>query len=329
MHPVPVSYPIEGLSLAISCTGDSSELFLYNSTCTIWHFRMTGNSQNISSMASIFEFVQTMLATHDAFAAFGYGFGDMDALTAIYFSWLTVPTMSGIGTSSIILAFVGQVFYAYRIFMLSKSRFVPILITCVSLTSSIAAIITGVFCFQAGDFTKLDNRKTSIALGIWCGASALCDVIIAICMTHYLMRSNPSFRQTRMLVTKLIRLIIETGTVTAVVALVTCILFFVFPHTTFYSSPASIVPKLYANTVLVVLNSRFRIMGGRDTYTSATDILITSTMIRDVTSSQLIEGPRPTDGMQGRVSVVTIPKEVFNDDHGMGRMSPSKGLGLS
>ncbi len=82
-----------------------------------------------------------MLVTHDAFAGFGYGFGDMDALTAIYFSWLTVPIMSGIGAYSVIcsfpllmtsaVAFVGQVFYAYRIFILSKSRVVPILITCV------------------------------------------------------------------------------------------------------------------------------------------------------------------------------------------------------
>ncbi|KAK0430063.1 hypothetical protein EV421DRAFT_353324 [Armillaria borealis] len=139
-------------------------------------------------------------------------------------------------------------------------------------------------------------------------------------MTYYLMRSNASFRQTRMLVTKLIRLTIETGSVTAVVALVAGILFFVFPHKTFYSAPVVIIPKLYANTILVVLNLRFRIVGGRDTYTSSTDMTITSTMIRDITS-QSTEGTRPADGMQGRVSVVAIPKEMFNDDHEMGRMS--------
>ncbi|SJK98244.1 uncharacterized protein ARMOST_01505 [Armillaria ostoyae] len=140
-----------------------------------------------------------MLVTHDAFEAFGYGFGDIDALTAIYFSWLIVPIMSGI------VACVGQVFYAYRIFMLSKSQTVPTLITCISLTSTVALIITDIYSFQAGDVTKLNNRKTSITFTIWCGASALCDIIIAICMTYYLKRSNASFRQTRMLVTKLIR----------------------------------------------------------------------------------------------------------------------------
>ncbi|KAK0486476.1 hypothetical protein IW261DRAFT_1359283 [Armillaria novae-zelandiae] len=319
MHPVPVGYPIARLSgptivaslLHWGLFGTLSiQLYLYYLAFP----KDRKFTKYLVYGIYILEFVQTMLVTYDVFATLGYGFGDFDALTRMYFNWLIVPIMSGI------VAFVGQVFYAYRVFILSKSRTVPILITCVSLTNFVAAIITGVFCLQAGNVTKINNRKIFITFGIWCGASALCDVIIAICMTYYLMRSNAGFRQTRILVTKLIRLIIETGTVTALVVLVTCILFLVFPHEAFYRVPALIVPKLYANSVLVVLNSRFRIMGGRDTYTSATDVTITSTMIRDMTASQSTEGT-PVDGMQGRVSMVTIPsKEVFNDGHEMGRM---------
>ncbi|KAK0486470.1 hypothetical protein IW261DRAFT_1455651 [Armillaria novae-zelandiae] len=240
-----------------------------------------------------------MLATYDAFMTFGYGFGDFEALTRMNFNWLVVPIMSGI------VAFARQVFYVYRIFILSKSRTVPILITCISLTSFVADILTGVFCFEVEDVTKLDNRKMSITVGIGCGTSALCDIFIALCMTYYLMRSNTNFRQTRILVTKIIRLTIEMGTVTALVISVTSILFLVFPH-----------------YVLVVLNLRFQIMGGRDIYTSSTDMTITSTMMRDMTGSQSTEGT-PVDGIQGRVSMVAIPKEVFNDDHEMGRMPVS------
>ncbi|KAK0493068.1 hypothetical protein EDD18DRAFT_429764 [Armillaria luteobubalina] len=283
----------------------------------------------------IVELAQTMLVTHDAFAMFGYGFGDIEALTNMHFDWLTVPIMSGF------VACVGQVFYAYRIFVLSKSPIVPLFVTCVSLTSTVAAIITGAYSFEAGNVLKLNNRRTSIAVGIWCGASALCDIIIAICMTYYLMRSDTGFRRTRLLVTKLIRLTVETGSVTgmyfetpatftivakitsptsAVVALLNLILFFGFPHQTFYGTPALIMPKLYANTVYMVLNSRIRIMGGRDTYISSTDQSITSTMIRD-TNSQSSQGTRRTGGMHGRAPVVAITKEVFNDDFEMGRMN--------
>ncbi len=84
------------------------------------------------------------------------------------------------------------------------------------------------------------------------------------------------------------------------------------------------MPKLYANTVYMVLNSRIRIMGGRDTYTSSNDLSITSTMIRD-TNSQSSQGTRRTDGMQGRAPIVAITKEVFNDDFEMGRMNVSHG----
>ncbi len=56
----------------------------------------------------IVEFVQTILFTHDAFAIFGYGFGDIKALTRMYFNWLTVPIMSAAGTCSIFCSFSCQ-----------------------------------------------------------------------------------------------------------------------------------------------------------------------------------------------------------------------------
>ncbi|PBK86485.1 hypothetical protein ARMGADRAFT_1126953 [Armillaria gallica] len=156
----------------------------------------------------IVKLVQTILASHDVFATFGYGFGDLDALTDIHFYWLIVPIMSAM------IACVRQVFYAYRIFKVSN----PAHLLQVSLTSFVAGIIGGVYGFQAGNITKLNNRKISTTF-IWCGGSALCDIIIAICMTYYLMHNSTSFRQTRIIVTKLIHLIIETGSVTGMYSL--------------------------------------------------------------------------------------------------------------
>ncbi|KAK0481291.1 hypothetical protein IW261DRAFT_1363026, partial [Armillaria novae-zelandiae] len=210
----------------------------------------------------VVEFVQTMLVTHDAFAEFGYGFGNIDALTGIHHDGLTVPIM---GT---VVAGVGQLFYAYRILILSGSRIIPIFISFVSLISSVAAIITGAYCFQTGNITDTHNTRLSIVIGVWGGAAALCDVLIAICITYYLTRYDAGIRQTQIIVTKLIHLIIETGTVTAAAALVNLVLFFAFPHQALDGTTAFIIPKLYANTIYMVLNSRFRIMGGRDTYTS-------------------------------------------------------------
>ncbi|KAK0241068.1 hypothetical protein EDD85DRAFT_764844, partial [Armillaria nabsnona] len=157
---------------------------------------------------------------------------------------------------------------------------------------------------------------------IWCGGSTLCDIVIAICMTYYLMHSNTSFRQTRIIVTKLIHLTIETGSVTAVVTLLSLILFFAFPGQTFYVTPAFIISKLYANTVYMVLNSRIRIIGGRDIYTSSTDMETTTTMMGDITSHST-RGTQQRDGVQVQASVVAITKEVLSSDHEMSGMSVS------
>ncbi|KAK0236406.1 hypothetical protein EDD85DRAFT_640199 [Armillaria nabsnona] len=261
----------------------------------------------------VIEFVQTVLIARDVFATFGYGFGDMDALTRVNLSWLTIPIMGAVS------ACVGQGFYAYRILILSKSRIIPIFIICILLTNSVASIFTSIYAFQAGIITKLNTQKIHIAVGISCGAAALCDIIIATCMTYYLMRSTTNFRRTRMLVTTIIRLTIETGSVTAVAALLNFVLFIALPYQTSYATPGLLVPKLYANTVYVVLNSRFQIIGGRDTYMSSDDMSLSTTMIRDI--SQSTEDTRPADGTRGRAPAAVISNVVFNDNHEMGQMS--------
>ncbi len=106
-------------SSPLSCTGDS--LGLFPCSCV----RLPHSQQRIDSNAFssdlyylafpkdrqftkylvygiyIVEFAQTMLVTHDAFSMFGYGFGDIEALTDMHFNWLTVPIMSAAGTRGI------------------------------------------------------------------------------------------------------------------------------------------------------------------------------------------------------------------------------------
>ncbi|KAK0483137.1 hypothetical protein EDD18DRAFT_1261695 [Armillaria luteobubalina] len=257
----------------------------------------------------IVEFVQTILVAHDAFAVFGYGFGDLEALTGMHSNWLILPITIEIGA---IFFFTAQAFYAYRIFILSRSRIVPAFIICASLTCAVASTFASIKLFQAGDVTKISDRETTILVGISVGGSALCDIVVALCMTYYLMRSNPVLRSTQILVTKITRLTIETGSMTAIVALATLILHFAFPHQTFYVTPALVTSKLYVNSIYMVLNSRIRIMGGRDTYTSSTDMEITSTMMRDITSHSM-------QGAQ-RTPVLAIT-EVFDDGHETGGMN--------
>ncbi len=72
----------------------------------------------------------------------------------------------------------------------------------------------------------------------------------------------------------------------------------------------------------MVLNSRMRITGGRDTYTSSTDMSIPTSILRD-TSSQSTQ-LEDTQRTEGEVSTVAIPKEIFNNDCEMGQTNVSR-----
>ncbi|KAK0196000.1 hypothetical protein F5146DRAFT_1133456 [Armillaria mellea] len=281
MLPIPTGYPIEQLSgpliIGYLLNWDlfrtlSVQLYLY-------YLAFPKDRQFVKCLVYgiyIVEFVQMILVAYNAFAAFGYGFGDLEALAGIHFNWLSVPIMVAIG------AFLGQSFYAYRIFILSKSQIVPALVICMSLASSVATI---------------SKQLTSLKFIIgrhpfpWRGY-ALCDIVIAICMTYYLMRSNTGFHCTEILVTKLIRLTIETGSLTAVVALAILVLFVAFPDHGYYATLT------------------FIIMGGWDTYTSSTDMEIMSTMMRDITSHSMQSTQQ--------IPVVAITKDIFHSDDKMG-----------
>ncbi|KAJ7214186.1 hypothetical protein C8J57DRAFT_954633, partial [Mycena rebaudengoi] len=200
------------------------------------------------------ELVQTMFMTRDAFQTFGYGFGDPAAITDLYFAWLYIPVMGGL------VAFIGQSFYAYRIYILSKRWFVPVFIVIVRLMfffsrrpSNYARHRMKVSLASSVDSFQTDAQHSP---KIWLGSSALSDISIAVCMTYYLSKSDTGFRRTHALVTRLIRLTVETGSLTAVVAVINLALLFAFPTKLYFVTGGLVLPKLYANTIYVILNAR-------------------------------------------------------------------------
>ncbi|KAK0484828.1 hypothetical protein IW261DRAFT_1560506 [Armillaria novae-zelandiae] len=93
----------------------------------------------------VIEVVQTMFITHDVFATCGCGFV------------LLVPRTSAADFLLLVMKAVacfGQIFYAFKS---SKSGIIPILVICVSLTSSVAALILGIHTFQAANVTEMNN----------------------------------------------------------------------------------------------------------------------------------------------------------------------------
>ncbi|KAL0959969.1 hypothetical protein HGRIS_011631 [Hohenbuehelia grisea] len=197
----------------------------------------------------------------DAFALYGSGYGNVSLLINIPFIWLSVPIMSGIVSCTV------QIFFAYRIQLLSGSKLIGLLIVVLALLEGIAAVVVGIQLKEIVSFPKLQS-SAFVSKAVWMSGSALCDILIAVLMCHFLSVKNNGLRSTRMYVNRLMRLIIETGAVTALAATADLIIFFAFPHNNFHTVPCLIMSKFYSNTAFAILNSRMHIRGARNTLPS-------------------------------------------------------------
>ncbi|KAJ7626056.1 hypothetical protein FB45DRAFT_1060589 [Roridomyces roridus] len=277
------------------------------------------------------EIAQTALLTHDAFTIFATGFGDVSGLARVNFDWYTIPVTTGIVSS------IGHAFYAYRIYLLSRSYWIPVLIIVVSLTSNISGMVDAGFSRAVGVLPSPHTKEISV-LTIWLAGAALTDVLIALAFTYYasypeLYRFDTGFRRTHTLIVKLIRLTIETGALTAVIALIDLVLFLAFPGKPYLFTLGAILPKLYANTMLAVLNSRFVILDGRGHTPDPTHQSFSYRVRqRGLGGTETVSGSA-TEYRVGEVvfkrpaGVVTISREVF-EDREMGELVEMKDVGV-
>ncbi|KDR71217.1 hypothetical protein GALMADRAFT_143928 [Galerina marginata CBS 339.88] len=199
------------------------------------------------------EVLQTVIVTISAFHVFASGYGDFSVYNSVDLAWLDVPIISGL------VAFIAEGFYAYRISILSQSTWVAMVIMLLATLQLGGSIAAAVVLKNAVLFSNLLSVQYSITAALWNGGSALCDVIIAVCMTYYLSsRASESMKSTNVVVRRVITLVIETGTVTAAIAIINLILSVLPSKPAYYQLPSVILAKVYSNSMMAVLNSRMR-----------------------------------------------------------------------
>ncbi|TFK50443.1 hypothetical protein OE88DRAFT_1735991 [Heliocybe sulcata] len=194
------------------------------------------------------EATQTGLATSDAVRWLVTGWGRPEALEEINTSWLNVPLMGGMISCTV------QLFFCWRIWILSGSIYLPLVIALVALVSGSAGVAGGIMLRELDNISEI--AKLTPVTSVWLTCSAVADILIAISMTYLLVRAKVGLRRTDRLVDRLVRLTIETGTVTASVAVVDVVLFNTFKHNNLHMCPATTLAKLYSNTLLVMFNNR-------------------------------------------------------------------------
>lgn len=174
-------------------------------------------------------------------------FGDFTYLGKVTWLFDTDPSVTGVIVTSV------QTFFAWRIWVLTKNWFFPALIIATAITGGVTAIITPAEVAKAPTFVDLIFAKVPII--IWLSSEVLGDILITTILVTYLSRHKTGFERSDLLVDRIIRLTIQTGLITAIVA-TTNLVVYLTDKTGLHLLFNFPLAKLYSNSLLSTLNSR-------------------------------------------------------------------------
>ncbi|KIK65657.1 hypothetical protein GYMLUDRAFT_240157 [Collybiopsis luxurians FD-317 M1] len=221
----------------------------------------------------LLELIQTGIMSYFAYTIFGSGYGNLVIFDKSALEWFPVCILGSLIAGTV------QIFYAHRVYTFSRSKIIGGIIVLSSHNhpdvSKLALLQIGSGIGQ-GVISKLVTDRSNLAtkpicVTIWLLSSAICDLTIASCMTFYLKRRRFLSVHTNKVVTKLVRYTIETGAITALAAIIQVVVFLAFPADNFFETPSWTLGKLYSNNLLVLLNARAQIVGGRNPNTASSN----------------------------------------------------------
>ncbi|KAJ6606304.1 hypothetical protein DFH09DRAFT_1119776 [Mycena vulgaris] len=222
------------------------------------------------------ETLQTLGDSRNTIRSFGAGWGDPKVLDDVGWAWLSVPILGST------IAAVGQLFFAWRIWIIGKNLWVPGVITAVTTVQLGAGIWTGVEIARARHFSRLSFSALKPPVA-WLAATAASDLLIVTGTVFYVLKARqPGFQSsTQAVLGRIIKVTVETGLLCAIFASVDLYLFVAFNGNNYHLAVCIWLSKVYSNSIMVILNSRAYIghtppPGGGGRMTGMTDIMFQS-----------------------------------------------------
>ncbi|KAF7328343.1 hypothetical protein MVEN_02549800 [Mycena venus] len=172
---------------------------------------------------------------------------------ALIVSPLVLP---GDSISIVMVSTPVQLFTAWRISVITEAIVLPLIISILSIVSFGGGLLVTVFASIRNEFREFQSFSGAVMMWLIC--SAVCDVLIAVVLAYSLMTRKTGFTPVDSQINRVIRLSLQTGAVTAFVALADLILFLGFPTTTLNFIPDFPLSKLYTISLLSTLNARAR-----------------------------------------------------------------------
>ncbi|KAJ7196391.1 hypothetical protein GGX14DRAFT_574964 [Mycena pura] len=147
-----------------------------------------------------------------------------------------------------------QLFFAWRIYQLTKSPWIPAVIA----VFAVASFAGGVWTATMVQVLRLFAKKPMLhdpAL-LWFLAACVADVLITVSLVTTLSKKKTGFSATDSVVDKIIRMTIQTGMVTALFSILDVVTFMALPHIAVNFVWDLALSKLYSNCLLSTLNAR-------------------------------------------------------------------------
>ncbi|KAJ3506126.1 hypothetical protein NLJ89_g7039 [Agrocybe chaxingu] len=177
-------------------------------------------------------------------------FGDVDNLIRTDWLFASEPASTGVIATAV------QLFFAWRIQVLTKSLINALVIASLAITAGVCSIITGYEVGRRETFASFASYKHVVI--IWLVTSVLCDIMITALLVFYFpsqRKHKTGFQRSDMMIDRIIRVAVQTGLLTMIVATADLIVYLADPTGThlMLNYPLS---KLYSNSLMSSLNSR-------------------------------------------------------------------------
>ncbi|PIL32179.1 hypothetical protein GSI_05424 [Ganoderma sinense ZZ0214-1] len=172
-------------------------------------------------------------------------------LVANYFNPATLAddilSLRLLGPTSAITILACQGFYARRVFLVDRRhRFIVIGAIVLLAVETGFAILVSVEAFRGSQWT----------VSVYYGLDMTIDFTLAGTLVAFLLRNRTGAERTDSMIQTLVVYTINTGLVTSIVGMVAFVFALIKPGNLVYFAMGIIVTKLYANSVLALLNTR-------------------------------------------------------------------------
>ncbi|KAI0764678.1 hypothetical protein C8Q74DRAFT_1370609 [Fomes fomentarius] len=217
----------------------------------IYHVSFTRDHRFIQAsvyLIFLLDVFQSVVAANQGWQVLVSGWGRPDNLEFPGWTFTALPIVS-----TIISTWV-QAFYAWRIHQLGKWVVLPGFIVLAGGAWALAISFA-----STRDIASLHETSMYARVVIWLGGGAFTDLIIMSSMLYLLYavkRRTKPFQRSELIVNRLIRFTIETGSACALSAILQLALFIGVSSTNAHLILALILSKVYSNTLMSSLNAR-------------------------------------------------------------------------